>query len=183
MFNRFFHGPGMAALALTLLLIGLSAPAQQGDNNDNNKLSMMSAYQLNSFRVGDKTYRQAAFVGLLKDEGGKGVLMLDPNTCSLNDFGDALASTRLSHDHYQVELKRLATADPNKLRRYLYSITGEGLPKTLFLVVATGEETAGYRLVLGAETGGEASAVITLEPYSEKVVKLLFQAPLRKSSK
>ncbi len=170
----------MASLIMALVfLVGSSnLPGQEGNNN--NKLAMMSAYQVSSFKIGDKTYRQAAFIGVLKDEGGQGVLMLDPNSCSLNEFGDAQASTRLAHDHHKVELRRLDTKDPNKLRRYLYSVTGEGLPKSLFLVVATGEETAGYRLVLGAEKGG-ANSVITLEPYSEKVVKLLFQNPIRQS--
>ncbi len=175
---------GMAKLILALaFLFGASElSGQEGNNqegNNNNKLAMMSAYQVSSFKIGDKTYRQAAFVGVLKDEGGQGVLMLDPNTCGLNEFGDAQASTRLAHDHYKVELQRLDTKDPNKLRRYLYSVTGEGLPKSLFLVVATGEEVAGYRLVVGVEKGS-ATSVITLEPYSEKVVQLLFQNPIRK---
>lgn len=167
----------MLTMALVFLFGPSELPGQQGNNN--NKLAMMSAYQVSSFKIGDKTYRQAAFIGALKDEGGSGVLMLDPNTSGLNEFGDAQASTRLAHDHHKVELRRLDTKDPNRLRRYLYSVTGEGLPKSLVLVVATGEEVAGYRLVVGVEKG-VATSVITLEPYSEKVVQLLFQNPIRK---
>ncbi len=176
----------LSVVALTtvsvLAILPLGSPfllAQAGNNNNNNRLAMMSAYQVSSFKIGEKVFRQAAFIGVLKDEGGQGILMLDPNTCSLNEFGDAQASTFLAQDHHKVELRRVGTADPNKLRRYRYSITGEGVPKSLFLVVATGEEIAGYRLVVGTEKGG-ASAVITLEPYSEKTVRLLFQNPIPK---
>lgn len=83
-----------------------------------------------------------------------GTLLLDPNTCSLDAFGDREACTRIAVRAIDVELQLVRLIDPARRGRRLYAVSGEGLPKDLALIVRgsfeTGELERAY-LELGAE--------------------------------
>ena len=64
-----------------------------------------------------------------------GTLLLDPNTCSLDAFGDREACTRIAVRAIDVELQLVRVVDPAQLGRRLYAVTGEGLPRDLSLIV------------------------------------------------
>jgi hypothetical protein len=64
-----------------------------------------------------------------------GRLALDPNTCSLNVFGDREACTRIAVWGYDVELQLVRMIDPARMGRRYYEVSGEGLAKDLALIV------------------------------------------------
>jgi hypothetical protein len=65
----------------------------------------------------------------------EGVLSLDPNTCSLNAFGDPGACTLIAIQGIAVDIRQREIADPSNLNRRFYDVTGEGLPPGLALIV------------------------------------------------
>lgn len=95
--------------------------------------------------------------------GGKGKLILDPNTCSLNDFGDRANCTKMAYIFYDVTFKGVKLADPSGMERKLYEISGAKLANRLFLVVPTKKGKGGrFRLVSKDRSG--VNRVVTLEP-------------------
>lgn len=83
----------------------------------------------------------------------KGTLHLDPNTCTLNAFGDPEICTLIATFGIEVELARLRLADPSGQGRRIYSVQGEGLPPELRMVVqgqlAGGKIERAYLLLEG----------------------------------
>ncbi|MEZ4296645.1 MAG: hypothetical protein R3B70_16885 [Polyangiaceae bacterium] len=73
--------------------------------------------------------------GWLGQEALRGQLVIDPNACDVNDFGDRVARTRLPARSYSIALTRLRAEDPAHEGRRLYAITGKGLPEGLTLVL------------------------------------------------
>lgn len=102
--------------------------------------------------------------GELDDRGGgKGKLILDPNTCSLNDFGDRANCTKMAYIVYDVTFHGVKLADPSGMERKLYEISGAKLANKLFLVVPTKKGKGGrFRLVSKDRSG--VNRVVTLEP-------------------
>lgn len=84
----------------------------------------------------------------------QGTLSLDPNACGLTEFGDKDVCTLIGFFGIHVELDRLRLEDPSGLMRKIYSVSGEGLPRDLRMVVqgelAEGELERAY-LKLGTE--------------------------------
>lgn len=65
----------------------------------------------------------------------EGTLGLDPNTCTLNAFGDREICTLIATFGIEVEVERLEVDDPADLGRRIYSVRGENLPPELRMVV------------------------------------------------
>ena len=101
-------------------------------------------------------------ITIVGDLGAKASLTLDPNTCTLNQFGDLEACTLLPPSTRQVMLNKLDKADPAGRGRVLYSIDGAGLGKPLFLVVPA-DDSQPMRLVYG-DRGPGTPRPIALEP-------------------
>jgi putative hemolysin len=84
----------------------------------------------------------------------RGTLLIDPNMCTLDAFGDRQSCTRIGVRGVEVALQRSRLEDPQGLGRRHYEVIGEGLPRELALVVQ-GELTEGALercyLVLGRE--------------------------------
>ncbi len=95
------------------------------------------------------------------DLGGNGTLSLDPNSCTVNPFGDIEACTLLPPSTRSVTLSKAATPDPAGRGRVLYSIDGARLAKPLVLVVSP-DKAQPPRLVYG-ERGPGTPRSITLE--------------------
>jgi hypothetical protein len=96
------------------------------------------------------------------DLGGNGSLSLDPNSCTVNAFGDIEACTLLPPSTRAVTLSKVATPDPAGRGRELYSIDGARLAKPLMLVVSP-DKAQPPRLVYG-ERGPGTPRPITLDP-------------------
>ena len=64
-----------------------------------------------------------------------GTLALDPNTCTLDDFGDRGICTRIATQGVQVTLARRTITDPTGHGRRIFDVQGEGLPADLRMVV------------------------------------------------
>lgn len=67
-----------------------------------------------------------------------GTLTLDPNTCSLDAFGERQACTRIAVRAIEVEVRPVSTVDPERAGRRIFEITGEGLPRELTMIVRGG---------------------------------------------
>jgi hypothetical protein len=65
----------------------------------------------------------------------QGTLILDPNGCGLDPFGDREICTLIAVPGIQVTLQRSTSTDPKGLGRRLFEIHGQGLPPDLRMVV------------------------------------------------
>ena len=65
----------------------------------------------------------------------QGHLLLDPNACSLNAFGDTENCTRIAVREVKVTLDLQRLADPKGLGRHYFRVHGEGIPANTALVV------------------------------------------------
>jgi len=64
-----------------------------------------------------------------------GTLILDPNTCSLDAFGDPVGSTRMALRTVKVTIERQRLADPANRGRWFCEVHGEGLARDLVLIM------------------------------------------------
>lgn len=81
--------------------------------------------------------------------GGRGrdasaQLVLDPNTCTLDAFGDTVACTRMAVRTIDVTLEPLQVDDPRRALR----IVGEGLEAPALRLVLVGDKPAAARLLV-----------------------------------
>jgi hypothetical protein len=64
-----------------------------------------------------------------------GTMHLDPNTCSLNAFGDREGCTKIAVRSVQVNVNLMRLGDPRHLKRRFFAVRGEGLPEGMTLIV------------------------------------------------
>lgn len=62
------------------------------------------------------------------------VLIVDPNLCQLNEFGDRTGCTKIATRHFDVDVTRLRLADPLGLGRQIFQLVGRDLPVPIRLV-------------------------------------------------
>jgi hypothetical protein len=105
-------------------------------------------------------FRQVMLTAELAGGQGSGVLRLDPNTCSLDDFGDPGNCTRIATAKSQVQLTRLRVVDPQGLNRQLWEVSGAPISGTLTLVLSA-TSVGPHRLIHTAPSGGKL--VVPLE--------------------
>jgi hypothetical protein len=98
-----------------------------------------SLYLDGGFRLADGL--QAHSVSLLlsgrldQDAEMSGTLVLDPNQCTLNDFGDPQSCTRMAPHQFAVKAVLERLGDPKHMRRRYFEVTGAELPRPMALVV------------------------------------------------
>jgi hypothetical protein len=99
---------------------------------------------------------------------GAGTVSLDPNTCSVDEFGDTAICTEIAPTIVSITLQDTQKADPDGLGRKLYLLVGAGLQNPLFVVVWP---TADHppRLIYN-HRGVNAPVPITLEPLAMAAV-------------
>ena len=66
-----------------------------------------------------------------------GTLILDPNQCSLDDFGDRQGCTRMATRAIDVTVVRQRLADPANLGRRFFQVRGDDLPALTFILQGT----------------------------------------------
>ncbi len=86
----------------------------------------------------------------LKD--GPAILIVDPNGCSLNQFGDPEICTLIAPTAIKCELKAIKLADPLKLGRVVYDIIIPGSTSQNNLIAST-DPGIGFRLVISDRSG------------------------------
>lgn len=64
-----------------------------------------------------------------------GTMILDPNVCSLDDFGDQQGCSKIAVRGIDVELQLAQIVDPTPAGRRLFEVSGEGVPKGMALIV------------------------------------------------
>lgn len=162
--KRFIFSLSAMTTAMILTTFITSATVQSADEAKKGqiKLALNSVFFVTPIKIGNGKYRQVSLTGVLKETSGTGSLKLDINTCRLNQFGDKTACTKIGVFPYEVKFQRLRIDDPQKQKRRLYSITGKGLPKNLFLVVPS--SAAGPYRFISSSDKNTTQAVITLEP-------------------
>jgi hypothetical protein len=65
------------------------------------------------------------------------VLILDPNQCSLNAFGDCEGCTRMAARRIDVTVVQQRLADPAHLGRRFFKVQGSDLPELTFILQGT----------------------------------------------
>jgi len=95
-------------------------------------------------------------ISQISDMQMAGTLRLDPNICTLDEFGDRQGCTRIGVRTIDVTIRRTTLPDPTSLMRRRYEVIGEGLPRGLALVLQgepDDDDDARQRsyLVFGAE--------------------------------
>lgn len=135
----------LAAGACTKLgVVGSQTPddsvvsAQPSEPSEDRSFQLESLYSNTSIRLMNDA-PPARFVSLRLSEISSvemtGTLLLDPNTCSLDVFGDREACTRIAVRAIDVELELVNLREPARAGRRYFEVTGEGLPKGLALIV------------------------------------------------
>lgn len=112
--------------------------AQPSEASEDRTFQLESLYMSTSIRLMNDA-PPARFVSLRVSELSPveltGTLMLDPNNCSLDVFGDRQACTRIAVRAIDVELQLVNLIEPARAGRRYFEVTGEGLPKGLALIV------------------------------------------------
>ena len=139
------------------LLIGvfliLVTATSVGSADDKKKASssvrLSSVYQAQplDFNMKGAKIRRVTVSGVLKD----GVLVdlsLDPNTCTVNQFGDPSICTLIAPIRITAKLSQLRIADRAKPPRRLFRVESKRFGKELVLYLVAPRGASGFRLVL-----------------------------------
>lgn len=84
--------------------------------------------------------------GEIRGQAGKATLVVDPNSCGLDEFGDRTICTQIAPLPQQVSLQQLRTKDPTGKGRRLFSLTGQEF-KGKFTLVVPRRPNGTYRLL------------------------------------
>ena len=104
-------------------------------------------------------YFQVMISGAIKGSEGRGNIMLDPNECEVNEFGDPNGCTKIATSSYPIKFSLMRTQDPLGLDRQLWLITGTPLNGPCFLVV---KKDAAEDMKLVHTTRGGSHVVVPL---------------------
>jgi len=119
-------------------------------------LQLESLYLDDGLQVGTNIIARTVSLTLegSSDEALEGTLLLDPNACSLDAFGDPEICTLIAVSGIEVDLDHLTLTDPTGRMRRIYAVRGRGLPPDLRMIVQgrleAGELERAY-LKLGTE--------------------------------
>lgn len=157
------------AIVTALVLLGPPAPAAQDEAAA--KKGSGRTIELSGTVHGKFTARTAYLsqpieqfhrLSLDGELGGKGRLSLDPNGCSVTEFGDTGICTKIAETVRDVTLRQEQSPDPTGAGRRLYQIEGAGLAAPIRLVTPPASGGGAYRLVYGMG-GASPVVVVTLE--------------------
>jgi hypothetical protein len=157
--QRIFQSMGAGVLVLLVSVMAvLPNTAFAQDVTDSIEIALKTVYLHEPL----ERAHMVVIIGKFDNRGGKGKLTLEPNICSLNDFGDFTACTEMAVRAYEVTFQLINIPDPSGKGRRLYEISGPPLANRLFLVVPK-ENCPGFCLV--SKDRGGVKRVVTLEPF------------------
>ncbi len=102
-------------------------------------------------------------------EEGSAQLVLDPNGCSLNQFGDTTICTLMAPRVFECELKPLKLADPLKLNRTVFEIVPTDFPLPPRFHLVTASKSHPMRLVISSDDSVVSRRVIPLSRLSPQL--------------
>lgn len=122
--------------------------------------------------VGDG-HRVTVFQESEKLQDGSAKLVLDPNGCGLNQFGDTTFCTLMAPQVIDCELKAKKLADPLELDRTVFEVISNdfALPGRMSLVTGT-ESGIPTRLVIDSETAESRRRVVPLFKIDPEIALL-----------
>tara|TARA_R110002095_G_scaffold154388_1_gene134177 strand:- start:4335 stop:5174 length:840 start_codon:yes stop_codon:yes gene_type:complete len=136
-----------------------------GSNETGKRRHLESTYQTAPLDFGISAgngFRFISLIGTIADE--KMIdLTLNPNTCSLNEFGDQTICTKIANTHLKVKLEPVRTPDPLKLGRKIYRLDSNEFPRSLVVYLIVPKSDSGYRIVLKRP---DSTVVVALEESS-----------------
>lgn len=144
-------------------VVQISVDKQIAGKSTGKRLQLDSAYQTTpiDFGVGPRRgARGITLIGTIADQETI-ILSLDPNACSLNEFGDRDGCTRMALTNLKVKLSQIRLADPLKLGRQIYRIESKQFPKSLIVYLIVPKSESGYRLKV--ENANSDDFVVPLE--------------------
>ncbi|QDT26052.1 hypothetical protein Enr10x_13500 [Gimesia panareensis] len=151
-------------------VVQISVGKQTGDNSTGKRLQLDSTYQTTpiDFGVGPgKGARGITLIGMIADQETI-ILSLDPNTCSLNEFGDRDGCTKMALTNLKVKLSQLRLADPLKLGRQIYRIESNQFPKSLVVYLIVPKSESGYRLKVENPKSDDIVVPLEINPAVSK---------------
>src|SRR5439155_10173509 len=148
---------GHATVFVSIAIVHFTIAAQlRGDDSKGpSRISAQTVYLHDPI----EGFHRIAIIGEL---GGKGTLILNPNKCSTNEFGDPEVCTRIAETVVPITIKDSNKPDPAHLGRKLYSLDGTGLGNPLLLAIWPDPHRL-TRLIYN-NRGPDAPRPVTLEP-------------------
>jgi hypothetical protein len=115
-------------------------------------------------------FHQIRFAGDLKSSDGTASLVLDPNTCGVNQFGDTEICTKINPSSRRVGLTKLRTEDPQGKNRSLWLVSNAPISGNIFFVTSSASPVP-TRLIYEPLSGNRR--VICLQQSDEGVGRAL----------
>lgn len=127
------------------------------------KMTIASSSNFRGYEVGKWSYTQVVLELEISGEGGKGLLILDPNTHHLNGYGDVTGGTKIGPAIFEFNFT--ATEMPDNTGPLIYRIQGDKLPAKMLLVVP--EQSSRVCRLIITDDKDAPSRVILLESRAE----------------
>jgi hypothetical protein len=107
--------------------------------------------------------------GGIKGDMGTGTLVVDKNSCDLNEFGDRTVCTLVAYPAEKVDFARIRLSDPSMQGREIYRITGPRLPKGLEMTLVIGRKSSPQvlRLVVSYAEKRSAFPLVSQAEYDK----------------
>jgi hypothetical protein len=107
--------------------------------------------------------------GGINGDAGAGTLIVDKNTCKLNEFGDRTVCALAEYPPGKVDFSRLRLADPAMQNREVYSVGGPGVPKGFVMTLVIGRKSSPQvlRLVVSYDEKRSAFPLVPRDEYDK----------------
>lgn len=153
----------LTAIVCATLLVHSSASLCQADETDESRweYSYATSYLVDPIAIrfedgSDRLVHRCELTMDVNAGGGSGKLILDGNTCELNEFGDPTSCTEAAYPPLKVKFHRVKLADPGG--RKLYTIEADSV------------SNYGMRVVVPRLPIGRAAARLLLMSKDEKAI-------------
>jgi len=156
---RFSTSASIVLVFVGGLFIGAQEPKREAEPH---RLDHKTLY----FAPGIENAHRFEVEGMIAGGGGTGRIVVDPNTCQLNEFGDRTVCTQIAPTPVPVQFRRLRLPDPCMTDREVYEVAGPDLPQQFrfFLVIGKKTQPEVLRLVVEVK---EARSAFPLVPRKE----------------
>ncbi len=139
-----------------MLVVPPIGMAQEGEKPSPDRTILVQTVRLTEPLGG---FRKLTLLGV---PGGEGTLVLDPNRCTTDLFGDDDECTEIALKTRRVSLPVLKIADPHG--RALHLVAGAGLDGSLYLVTPGTSADRTYRFVYDSDAGRKVVTAESIHP-------------------
>lgn len=128
------------------------------------KMTIASSSNFRGYEIGKWSYTQVVLELEVSKAGGKGLLILDPNTHHLDGYGNVTGGTKIGYPIFEFKITPAEKSDSTGPP--IYRIEGDKLPEKMLLVVP--EESGRVCRLIITDDKYVPVRVILLEPRPEK---------------